>query len=469
MNRPPLCGVTVMPEYFQTESVEPLLDGLLACGVNAISTSPYVMAEADPQTGQREPPADAGAGKVRLLDRPLWGKQELWVRTAPSFLPQAALYDGLAYQPAPADALTKQQDALIEQVIAAAQERQMAVFLQVQAAIPPGYRVQFGGPREDDQPRLPDGRAVTNRVANNGSLASPQILAYQQALLRELCRVYPQIDGIRVDWPEYPPYELDSIFLDFGVHAEQAATRLGLPFAEMRRDAQQLYDWLHGGLTAADLAACTADPESWPARLAVRFPALGDWLAFKNTLVEELLSGFRSTLEEESGGTIRLWATSFPPPWSLLSGLDPACAARHVDTLSVKLYGMHWSMILRNYAEQLLAANPTLPASALVAALFRLLDVGTGPASGKLSEVRYPDPEEPHLGSHEVHLRKIQQAQDAAGPCPVIPLAHSYGPLDDFRRRLEAARDAGPHGFWINRYGYLSDAKLAVLAELATS
>ena len=86
MNRPPLCGVTVMPEYFQTESIEPLLDGLLACGVNAISTSPYVMAEADAHTGQREPPADAGAGKVRLLDRPLWGKQELWVRTAPSFL-----------------------------------------------------------------------------------------------------------------------------------------------------------------------------------------------------------------------------------------------------------------------------------------------------------------------------------------------------------------------------------------------
>ena len=72
------------------------------------------------------------------------------------------------------------------------------------------------------------------------------------------------------------------------------------------------------------------------------------------------------------------------------------------------------------------------------------------------------------IGDEEIVAVESRLAT-TAGTCPVIPLAHSYGPLDDFRRRLEAARDAGSHGFWINRYGYLSDAKLAVLAELAAS
>ena len=465
MNSAPTYGVTVMPEYFQTESVERLLDGLVERGVTAISTSPYVMEVADRQTGQREPPADAGAGKVRLLDRPLWGQRELWVRTAPSFVPRPELYEGLAYQPSPAEELTRRQGPLVGQVIEAARERGLAVFLQVQAAIPPGYRVQFGGPQTADQPRLPDGRCPDNRVANNGSLASGQIIAYQRALFRDLCLAYPGIAGLRVDWPEYPPYELDSIFMDFSSHAERAAERLGYSFAEIRGDAQQLYDWLHGGLTAADLDRCASAPESWPALVRQRFPALEAGLALKTALVEELLVGFRATLDEV-GGDLRLWATSFPPPWSLVSGLDPARAARHVDALSVKLYGMHWSMMIRNYGEQLLRANPGLSSRSVAAALFGLLDVGQEPPSGDLSQVRYPDPDQPHLGSREVHLRKIKQAQDAAGDCPVIPLAHSYGPLEDFRRRLEAAREAGPHGVWVNRYGYLSDAKLQALAEV---
>ena len=81
-------GVTVLPEYIQSEGVGGVLDNLvMKVGANAVATSPYLMEEADQETGAREPPADAGAGAVRLLDRPLFGKREVWVRTAPSFVP----------------------------------------------------------------------------------------------------------------------------------------------------------------------------------------------------------------------------------------------------------------------------------------------------------------------------------------------------------------------------------------------
>ena len=200
-----LVGVTVMPEYFQSESVNGVLDSLEGlAGVTAVTTSPYVMAPADRRTGFREPPIDAGAGKVRLLDRTLWGKRELWARTAPSFQPNLDLYRGLRYQPPAADDLTREQGPLVEEFIRNAQSRGLKVFLQVQAAIPPGYRVQFGQAEPDDCPRLPDGSIPKRRLSANGSLASPHIRDYALALLRDLCRQYPTVDGLRLDWPEYP-------------------------------------------------------------------------------------------------------------------------------------------------------------------------------------------------------------------------------------------------------------------------
>ena len=67
-------GVTVMPEWIQAEGIEQVLDNLERAGATAVATSPYVMTESDADDAGREPPIDAGAGKVRLLDRLLWGK-----------------------------------------------------------------------------------------------------------------------------------------------------------------------------------------------------------------------------------------------------------------------------------------------------------------------------------------------------------------------------------------------------------
>jgi hypothetical protein len=62
----------------------------------------------------------------------------------------------------------------------------------------------------------------------------------------------------------------------------------------------------------------------------------------------------------------------------------------------------------------------------------------------------------------------LQQAQALAGAVPVIAFAHSYGPLADVQSRFELAVQASQQPgasaqVWINRYGYLSDAKLAAL------
>jgi hypothetical protein len=463
-------GITVLPEYIQTEGINQVLENLVRVGATAVATSPYVMEPADEKTGNREPPIDAGAGKVRLLDRPLWGKRELFVRTAPSFVPEPKLYKGLHYQPPPPTDLTRKQGPLLRDFLRAAQSKHLKVYFQVQAAIPPGYRVQFGGPQEADQPRLPDGRVPPRRLAKNGSLASPAIRDYEHALIRDLYRVYPDLDGIRFDWPEYPPYLLDDVFLDFSDPAKTAAKRLGFDFEAMRRAAGALYRTLHGGLTDADLTPWD-DPDGGRYFLLRRLsnhPALADWLRFKAVLVDELLAGFRKVLTEAAGKDKEMMPNAFPPPFTLASGMDFARAARHSSAVSVKLYTMHWAMILHFYGEVLLKANPKLSEKSLVRALVRWLDIAEEPLP-RLADYHYPEPNEPHPASEQALERKLHQAQADAGTMPIYALAHGYGPVADFRKRLQVAWKASRHGLWVNRYCYLSDEKIKAIAEVCRS
>jgi hypothetical protein len=453
-------GITIMPEYVQNEGVEGALASLTGrARITALATSPYVMEPADGATGSREPPADADAGSVRLLDRPLWGKRELFVRTAPSFEPDRSLYRGLRYQPAEPTDLTRREGAKVAQFLAAARKAGVRTYLQVQAAIPPGYRVQFGGPLEEDRPRLPDGRLMTKRVANNGSLASPELIAYHSALLQDLAKAYPDVDGIRVDWPEYPPYFLDDAFLDFSGHAQTAAKRHGIDFERMRRDTLRLYQYLHGSLTNADLHL--RGPYA-ALLLMSRYPGVADLLRLKALLMQEILAAFRKAIPAR----MELMPNAFPPPLTVLSGMDYALAAPLSSAISVKLYTMHWPMMLRFWGDQLKKANPGLDELLLVRALEDWLELRGEPGSRTLADTRYPEPEEVHPVSDAIMREKIVAAQRVAGTTPVIALAHGYGPLADFRRRMRVAYEAAGRRAWVNRYGYLSDAKLDAIGEI---
>ncbi len=462
-------GVTVMPEYAQSEGVDAVLDNLQSrADVTGIATSPYVMEPADEATGGREPPIDAGAGGVRLLDRPLWGRRELFVRTAPSFEPDTSLYAGLRYQPAAPTELTAKAGAVVGDFIAAAKARGLTVHLQVQAAIPPGYRVQFGGPLPADQPRLPDGTIVEGRVDKNASLASPDIIAYGQALIRDLVRAYPEIDGIRLDWPEYPPYAFESLFFDGSPHAMDAAERHGFDANRIRHDMTALWRHVTGHLSDTDLRQF-AGPDAAANMLALlrRHPGVWDMLQLKQRLVTDLLQAYRTALTEAGGPEKQLIPQAFPPPWHLVSGFSYAAAGPFADAIGVKLYTMHWPMMLRFYGDALRRHNPGVTGPALLSALTALLDITDGTdAPRTLADWTYPAPDEPHPVSAAAQTRKITAACREAGETPIIPFTHAYGPAQDFANRVAAVFEAGGRRTVVNRYGYLSGKKLDLLGQV---
>ncbi len=464
-------GITVLPEFFQNEGVEQVLDNITRrAGATAIATSPYVMRPAADGDGSREPPIDAGAGSVRILDRPLWGKRDLWVRTSPSFAPDKALYAGLRYQPAEADEHTAREGNIIARALNSAKARGLQTHLQVQAAIPPGYRVQFGGPVDEDRPCLPDGSSPALRVDNNGSLASPHILAYTQALIRDAVRAYPDIDVLRLDWPEYPPYSLDSLFFDFSAHARAAMAAMGHDPDRLAAAAARLRTRVTIGLTTNDLAAVTAGSTADDhLRWLDSDPAVTDWLNAKGRIVTAFVSACATTLHDASGGRTALMPQSFPPPWTRFSGFDTGAVAKlGVTAIGVKLYTMHWPMMARAYADAILAANPALqPGDDLGPAIMRVVGLDSEPSRWRpLASVRYPEPDEAHPVSDSVQSAKIRMAQAQAGSVPVVAFAHSYGPLADFERRARVAFEAAGGRVFVNRYGYMSDAKLDALGRV---
>tara|TARA_B100001123_G_C15342610_1_gene1035623 strand:+ start:6427 stop:7797 length:1371 start_codon:yes stop_codon:yes gene_type:complete len=454
-----MLGITIFPEYIQSEGPEALLDNLLAkMPLTAVSTSPYVMEECPAELGgEREPPADSDKGLARLLNRPLWDKNEVWVSATPSFEPNEELYQGLRYQPLKPSKLTQKEGPVIDRFIQACHDRNIQIFMQIQSAIPPGYRVQFGGAVEEDMPRMPDGSITPRKLDNNGSLASEEILAYGEALIKDLMKRYPTIDGIRIDWPEYPPYFLESAFLDFGDHAKGFAKIHGIDFEAMRRKVATLYTQLTEKLTDQDLQAYLDSPDS----ILKKWSGCAEWIDFKSLLVSNLLRRFKAAIGDEK----MLFPSSFPPPWNRLSGFNFQQASEIVDAISCKYYTMHWPMMLRNYADSLTEKNQPMNKALLAECLAKAFNAYS-PIPSSSDDIEYPQPKE----NHPVDLTSLAERQvfveGLAGGTPVWALGHAYGPVDDFKIRAEAVYKASSNRLWINRYGYLGNAKIEALASV---
>jgi hypothetical protein len=454
-------GITVLSDFVLSEGIDAVLGNLERAGATAVACNPTVTAPGTEANGSWQPPSDAGAS-VRLFDRPLWGKRELWVRSGPSFRPNPELYHDTPYRPRQANDLTERDGPVVGQFVRAARERGLKVYFQVGAVQPPGLR-------EADVPRLPDGSRPPERMAETGSLASEAIRAYNRAYARDLFDHYPEVDGLRVDWPEYPCYKLDEAFQDFGEPVRAWAEVRGFDFSAIREAMAEFYRFLHGGLRNEDLEELASPDRGKFAllRLFQRHPGVWEWLRLKAALSTDLLRDWREAITA-GGPEKELSANAFMPPFSLITGLDFAGAAQHCGSISAKLYTMHWGLMVRFWGEVLLARNPGLDETLLVRALVNLLDLSDGPALPSLADYDYPDPDSPHPIPDGPQLRKIAQARAAAdGKAPVYALVHGYGPLTDFERRFRLAWNSPADGVWINRYGYLSDEKLECVREIA--
>jgi len=462
---PPLraLGISVMPGYLQSEGVDAVLGRFVGMAkATDVTFYPKLLEPAPDGQGVRHPPHDGDAGHVRLFDRPVWGRREFWARSHSSYVPDMALFAGQRYRPNPATALTEREGGLVRDFVERAAAAGLNVHLQMPATIPEtdGHEA---GPQPDDLPRLPDGRIPEMQVDRFGSLASEDILAFGAARVVDLARAYPQVATIRLDWPEMPPYTVDNVFCDFSDHARRVAPELGFDFERMRADAGVVYSALHGHLPDVlktwDAGGATAILERWP--------GLGELFAFKRALAVRLVQRYRGALDDAGLGHVGLIPQGFPAPWNHLSGFDYTALAPLSAALAVKLYTMHWPMMVRYHARPMVENNPGIAEADVVERLVRAFDLTEPDAPFDARAFAYPDPDTPHPVSSGAMTRKARAARAATPPeTPLLALTHSYGPLSDFQRRLGATLAGGVDRVWIQRYSYLSDEKLAWLGSL---
>ena len=447
-------GITVLPEYILSEGAAQILDNIQnKLGGTSVTTSPYVAQESEPGLGSREPPIDGGAGKTRLLERPLWGKREVWMETAPSFVPGTDRYEGSVYQPARATELTYNCGGQIRELFVAAKERGLSTYLQVMAAIPPCYRVQFGGPVQADQPLLPSGKPVPARVDRNASLASRNLRRYVRGLVADLCANYPECDGFKFDWPEYPPYHFQSLFADYNPQVAPYAAELGI-------DIDRLASVMVNGCPSDDLRQLILDDvpvDQLLNELRERNTAMDDHFRLREYLTETYIRFLRDVVDEEGKGSKKMFLQGFPPPWHHLSGFNPGRLAPFADEMAIKFYTMHWPMIGQNYSahiSELLDIRPDR-----LAGYFRKHFMGAPTSS---EELQYPSPDEPHNVSPRAIADKVNQFCHPG----VIGISHSYGPTGDVVDRFRALVRATNGNVELNRYAYMTDEKIRALSEI---
>ena len=450
-----LFGVVVLADFVLSEGIDAVLDNVTErVGATAIGVNPTVTAESEEGVGSFQPPSDAGASP-RLFDRPLFGKQSLWVRSGPSYTPDVSLYEGGTYRPRQPNDLTESLGHLVGDFINAAIQRGLKVYLLVPSITPSGMR-------DEDRPRLPDG-SIPARMADTGSLASSANRAFISAYIRDLMKIYPEVTGIMPDWPEYPCYFLPEAFQDFGDPVAAWAREHGFAFDEIRDEVGALYRYLHGSLTNDDLAEfAEVDRGRWAQiRLLRRFPAVYEWLRLKRALSLDLLAFLRETITDAAGPGKELSPTAFMPPLTLFTGMDLNGASQICDAVSPKLYTMHWSAMVEFWGRELLDHNAGLDERLVVRSLVNLFDLDDEATASRIMDYGYPLPDEPHPIPNRPQERRIQQSiAEVRGETNVTFFMHGYGPIDDFTRRFRLVAESKADGVWINRYGYLSNEKL---------
>ena len=90
----------------------------------------------------------------------------------------------------------------------------------------------------------------------------------------------------------------------------------------------------------------------------------------------------------------------------------------------------------------------------------------SSPTPSSSDQFEYPQPDENHLVELESFARRQTRVESWAGDTPVWPIAHAYGPIEDFKRRAAAVLAVSKNRLWINRYAYMSNEKLNALAEV---
>ena len=91
-------GIVIAPGDVQSDGLQQVMDRLQGAGAQAICTGLGMVEAVGPGEGHRAPPLDID-GYERVLDRPLFGKKELWLKGYRTHAYDESLFADTPYRP----------------------------------------------------------------------------------------------------------------------------------------------------------------------------------------------------------------------------------------------------------------------------------------------------------------------------------------------------------------------------------
>ena len=275
---------------------------------------------------------------------------------------------------------------------------------------------------------------------------------------------YPQLDGFKFDWPEIPAYHSRRF------SSTSTRRRSGL---RRRRDSSRNTASGRVGIPGRSRDGRGVRPTKNCARRrrcvqAKPFFLLSDPRrsgGVQTEIVRDFTVFLKQTVDDASGGTKAVFLQCFPPPLNVATGFDFATVGAQCDMVGVKCYTMHWPLIERNFLPGPGRQNGFRTVRHRKSVERPCSGFPRG-AEGKLKNIRYPEPHEPHPAPSPSLSQKMKVAKAALPQTTrMCGITHGYGPIDDVMRRFDAVASGADGSVHVNRYGTCRMPSLTRLAR----
>ena len=455
-------GLVMTPLDVQVEGLNAVMERIESTGATAINCSRILNRPATVDSGFRAPPIDID-GYDRVFDRPVWGKRELYLESFRSQQPNLSWYADTSYKPKWEKIPPDLDSSLPNQIYESARSRNWKVYISVTPLALPDLKAE-------DKMKWINGQNPdpNRRVANQGCPSSPNVKAWAIASVLDEISQQPTPDGVCLDWVEYTTYLVEDHFSCFSPYSQAHMKGLGYEAKRIKSDVLSLWHYFND-LTNERLDDISQILNS-PSRileLLVRFPGVYDFFRFKSDVISGLYRDIRLAMDQSGFGHIELVANGWPSPFNRSSGMDYARLAEIVDSVRPKLYTFHWSVLPRWYGQVLKNWNPNLAITSVLQAIKSWFNLPDSIDHPTWSDYHIPAPNDRHPVWFRTFNDRINEvASQVSGRATVIPLAHGYVPLDQWKRTISIIRDSKADGMWVQRYCYLSDEKILALANI---
>lgn len=445
-------GMYVNTYAVQSEGMQRVFDNLAFMRCKAIVIPPVVSEPVAAGQGTRIPVLHVD-GYRRKLDRPVFGRRELYMRSYRVFPPKAALYANTPYRPGYQEVPASLNPHLPFEIARQARQLGMEIYVQIAPCVVPGLLA-------GDRPRYPDGTVPEPpQVSMYGSPAAPAVRDYGKALALDTLDRFPFVDGLFLDWAEFGAYGFRDLFAGFDGHVAREAERLGFDWPRIASGITALWERLHH-LSEGDLQpAETALKEMFDEN-----EAWSGWSELKANIIVSFYREVRQLLNEAGHGPVRLIARGWPPPWNAMSGLAYERLTDVCQAVTPKLFAFDYCALPRWYGKVLQAWNPSLSEQTILDAIVNWLDMVDDLSSRKFSDYHIPDAEEAQPMDVDHYRRRVKEVVTKISRRALVqPFAHAHMPIAMWQRMVEMLDEECEDGVWIQMYSYLSDTKLNIL------